>query len=236
MKPPQEFIDEYWQMRERMDWLRAGGIDGKDIGKAKLFVGYLLEFHEKWQPVIQDPELRRGLKAARAGFEALRAKLEAVYWAHLHEVIEARKEWFLAESIFQALVAVTVLRREMPEKLRPEFEKVLAEHSSGGIFDAEKEYRETEQDVTEAEAKFRKALAGLEVDWPERVDAALRTRLEALDGDKANGRRRLSPPKPQNWSKADSNPPETPKSLFSSHLPRNPDPLPVSSYRLPVPS
>jgi hypothetical protein len=183
MKPPQKFADEYWQMRERMDWLTAGGI-AEDIGKAKLFVGYVVEFYEKWQPVVKDPELSRGLKIARAGFEDLRVKLEKIYWAHLHEVIEARKEWLLAEGIFKALVAVTVLRREMPEKLRPEFEKILADHSPGG-FDAEKEYRETEQDVTEAEAKYRKALAGLEVDWPERVDAALRERLEKLDGNRA---------------------------------------------------
>src|ERR1035438_1123835 len=115
MKPPDEFSTEYWQMRERMDWLLAGGIDGEDIGKAKLFVGYLLEFYEKWQPVITDPELSRGLKIARTGFEGLRAKLEKIYWAHLHEVIEARKEWANAEAIFKAVVAVPVLRREMPD-------------------------------------------------------------------------------------------------------------------------
>jgi hypothetical protein len=183
MNPPQKFADEYWQMRERMDWLTAGGIT-EDIGKAKLFLGEFFEFHQKWQTQITDAKLSKGLKISHQAMDGLRVKLEKIYWAHLHEVITARKEWLLAEGIFKALVAVTVLRREMPEKLRPEFEKILADHSPGG-FDAEKEYRETEQDVTEAEAKYRKALTGLEVDWPERVDAALRERLEKLDGNGA---------------------------------------------------
>jgi hypothetical protein len=185
MKPPDEFIDEYWKMRERIDWLEASGITGEDIGKAKLFVGELLEFYEKWHPVIKDAELRAGLQAARGGMEDLRIKLEKIYWAHLHEVIEERKEWLFAEAIFKGVVAITVLRRQMPETLKAGFEQILLDHSPGG-FDAEKEYRETEKNVADAEAKFRKALAGLEVDWPERVDAALRGRLEKTDMTGAN--------------------------------------------------
>jgi hypothetical protein len=186
MNPPDEFIDEYWKMRERIDWLEASGITGEDIGKAKLFVGELLEFYEKWHPVIKDAELRAGLQAAHGGMEDLRIKLEKIYWAHLHEVIEERKEWLVTEAILKGLVAVSVLRKQMPEKLKDGFEQILRDHSMGGEFDMEKAFRETENDVADAEAKFRKALAGLEVDWPERVDAALRERLEKTDMAGAN--------------------------------------------------
>ena len=190
MMPPQEFADEYWQMRERLDWLMAGGIvggqDGKDLSKAKLFVAGLQEFYEKWQPVIQDPKLSRGLKTVRGRFEGLRVKLEKIYWAQLHEVIEARKGWASAEAIFKALVAITVLRKEMPEHLRAEFEKTIRDRETGASFDAETYYRLTEQNASVAEAKFRKELTGLAVDWPERVDAALRERLEQADMAGAN--------------------------------------------------
>ncbi|HEY0549184.1 MAG TPA: hypothetical protein VGF13_06245 [Verrucomicrobiae bacterium] len=46
-------------------------------------------------------------------------------------------------------------------------------------------YRDAEASAAGEEAKFRKALAGLEVDWPERVDAALRGRMEQLVGSGA---------------------------------------------------
>ncbi|MSU62564.1 MAG: hypothetical protein EXS31_09230 [Pedosphaera sp.] len=47
-------------------------------------------------------------------------------------------------------------------------------------------YQDAEAAAEEEEAKFRKALAGLEVDWPERVDAGIRERLQKLDGTGGN--------------------------------------------------
>ena len=186
MNPPDEFIEEYWKMRERMDWAEAGLGRGQDVAQAKLVVEDFREFYEKWHPVITDAELRAGLEAAREGMvNHLARGLEKIFLAHLHEVIEARKDWWTAEQLLKMSVNFISMMKHAPPQLRPELEKIHRDHMKKE-FEPSAHYQEAEADAAEEEAKFRKALAGLEVDWPERVDAAVRGRLEQLDGPGGN--------------------------------------------------
>jgi len=181
MKPPEQFFDEFEPIRERIRWAQAGLGTEKQIAQGKMMLDDFRDFFRKWRPQINGhPEACRLMDTLRGQMDKMERHLHQVFWAHLNEVIEARKEWIQIEAIFQAMVAVITLRKQMPEKLRDGFEKILRDYAKGE-FDAEKEYRDSEKDVTEAEAEFRKALAGLEVDWPERVDAGLRNRLEKLE-------------------------------------------------------
>lgn len=181
MKPPDQFIEEYWKMRERMDWAKAGLGRGQDVAQARLVVEDFREFYEKWHPVITDAEFREGMEAARAGMEKLNTGLEKVFLAHLHEVIEARKDWWTAEQLLKMSINFISMMKHAPPELRPELEKIHRDHMKKE-FEPTTYYQDAEAEAAGEEAKFRKALTGLEVDWPERVDAALRARLEQSDG------------------------------------------------------
>jgi hypothetical protein len=184
MKPPQEFFDEFEPIRERIRWAQAGLGTEKQVVQGKMMLEDFREFFGRWRPQIAGNEdACRLMDDLFQKMKTMERHLHQVFWAHLNEVIEARKEWLVAEASLKATIAITVLRKEMPEKLRDGFEKILSDHS----FDAEKAFREGEKEIAEAETKYRRGLAGLEIDWPERVDAALRERLEKVDMAGANG-------------------------------------------------
>ena len=186
MNPPPEFAEEYFQLRERMDWAESALGRGQDVAQTKLLFTQFEEYYQKWRSLIEaDPELRAGFDEALKGLEPLRRHLERIALFHLQEVIEARRDWCRSELIFQGVVATIGLRKEMPEHLKAEFEEVLRDRATGESFDSEKEFRDCEQRATEAQAKFRKALVEYEIDWPERVNVAVRERLEKLDGEGA---------------------------------------------------
>src|SRR5262245_36304998 len=102
MNPPNEFVEEYWRMRERMDWACAALGRGQDIAQAKTVVDEFRSFYRKWRPVIQVPELGKGLDDLREEMEKnLGRSLERLFLAHLHEVVEARKDWWMAEQLLK---------------------------------------------------------------------------------------------------------------------------------------
>lgn len=182
MTPPDEFIEEYWKLRERMGWANAGLGRGQDVAQGKLLLADFREFYAKWHPVINIPELRAGMEATHERIEkTLGVHLEQIFLAHLHEVIEARKDWWTSEQLLKMSPGFINLMKHSPEQLRPGLEKIHRDYMKKD-FVPETYYRDAEADAAGEEVKFRKALAGLEVDWPERVDAALRGRLEQLDG------------------------------------------------------
>jgi hypothetical protein len=109
-------------------------------------------------------------------------KMEAVFWSKLNLVISARAEWLAAEAFFRASVTVAAFLRDMPEEMRAKIKATSREPNIAVLLDGERAFREAEEMVNESEASFRKDLAALEVEWPERVDATLRQRLEKLDG------------------------------------------------------
>src|ERR1017187_2922013 len=169
MNPPQQFFDEFEPLHERIRWAQAGLETDRQIAQGKMMIEDFREFFDKWHPQIAGhAEACRLMDDLFQKMNTMERHLHQVFWAHLHEVIEVRKEWTSAEAIFKAVVAITVLRREMPEHLRAEFEETIRDPETGASFDAETHFRETEQAAVAAEAKFRKELTSLAVDWPER--------------------------------------------------------------------
>ena len=181
-RPPEAFIDEYWRMRDRLDWAESALGRGQDVAQAKTVLEEFRAFYQKWHLVITIPDLRQGMEAAHARMEkTLGRGLEKIFLAHLHEVIEARKDWWASEQLFKMSVNFIALMKHSPPEMRPELEKIHRECMKEE-FEPVKYYQDAEADAAEGEAKFRKAFAGLAVDWPERVDAAIKERLEKVDG------------------------------------------------------
>ena len=186
MDPPEGFVEEYWSMRERMDWAESALGRGQDLAQAKTVLEDFHNFYDRWRQFITDAEVCEGLDRAREHMEkTLGRKLDCIFLAHLEEVIEARKDWCVSELLFEATLNFIGLMKHVPPRMRSELEKIHRE-SMQCDFDAETDYREAEADAAESETLFRQALAGLEVDWPERMDAAMRARLEKLDVAGAN--------------------------------------------------
>jgi hypothetical protein len=120
MKPPDAFIEEYWEMRERMDWAAAGLGRGQNVAQAKLLVEDFRAFYQKWHPVIKVPELCAGLEAAREHIEKNLARgLEKVFLAHLLEVIEAREDWWTSEQLLQMSINFINMMKHAPPTITP---------------------------------------------------------------------------------------------------------------------
>jgi hypothetical protein len=191
MKPPEEFFEDLGRLTSHFDWtaMALGGNDDEDASKGKTMAAEFREFEQKWGTQLKKeedgPEFRNAMDTMRKCINELELKLEELRLKHLLKLIEARKEWMRADLFLKGTVAITVLRREMPERLRAEFEETIRDRETGESFNAEKHFRECEQRIVETEAGYRKALAGFDVDWPESADASLRARLEKLDAEDA---------------------------------------------------
>ena len=164
-----------------MEWAKSALGRDQDVAQGKTYLGEFREFYQKWHPVIDVPELREGMEVMHEHIErTLGLHMEQIFLAHLHEVIEARKDWWMAEGLLKMAVNFINLMKHAPPQLRPELEKIHRDYMKKE-FEPVTYYQDAEAAAVEEEANFRKALAGLEVDWPERVDAAMRERLEKLD-------------------------------------------------------
>lgn len=182
MNAPAGFAEEFETIRQRVEWGQATLGSDNHLAHDKIFIEEFRAFYRKWQPRLHDPELRRLLETMHRNIETdFAPKLEAVFWSKLNLVIAAREEWRGAEVLFRASVTVATFLQKMPDDMRAKIVAASREPEIAALLDGERAYREAEEMVNESEAGFRKDLAELEVDWPERVDAALRQRLEQLD-------------------------------------------------------
>lgn len=185
MKPPDQFFEDYDRLRARFEWAQAGLGKGDDIAQGKLVAVAFRDFYEKWHLKIQDADLRRRIEAVRRAMKMLQRHLDGIYLEHLQEVIQARKDWWVSEQLFKRSVQLIKLMEQVVPPVRTKLAEAYYD-KVGKEFEPATEYRQAEADADNSERKFRTALSQLQADWPERINAAVRARLEQLDGEGAN--------------------------------------------------
>src|SRR5437867_4319587 len=117
MNLPDGFADEYWQMRERYDWAANLG-SSIDVHQAKLAVEDTRAFLDRWLGKIGDPEIEAGLEAFSAAVTRIARALDQKFLEALRAVVEARKDWVVAELIFKAMRDVIKIRELCPPQLK----------------------------------------------------------------------------------------------------------------------
>ena len=179
--PPDEFWEDYVKVRTHFEWaeisMRGGDVD---IPQAKLVVEKFGAFLRQWQSRIKDAEIAEVLTRLVAWQENLALCIERTWFEQLQQALEARRDWRVSELLFKASINYAALIKECPPHLLPELKRIYSD-SMGKEYDPAEDFRDADASAEESEAKFRKELAKLECDWPERVDAALRERLGKVD-------------------------------------------------------
>lgn len=183
MNAPEGFAEEFEQIRQGVEWGLATLGSDNHLAQDKIFVAGFRAFYRKWRLLI-DPELRAPLEILHRKLEAdFAPKMEALYWTSLNLVLAARATWLVSEELFRATIPVAVYLRDLPGETRAKMIAASANPAgTSALLSGERAYREAEETVIEAETVLRKDLAHLEADWPERVDAAFRERLDKADG------------------------------------------------------
>src|SRR5437867_474313 len=113
MNLPDGFAEEYDVMRERFRWARLRGSD-LDVPAAKLAVEDIDLFLQRWRGKVGIPEVEAGLTAVAAWVEEMHGRFDLIFFSHLSEVVEARREWLIAEGIFKGEQAFIALMKEAP--------------------------------------------------------------------------------------------------------------------------
>jgi len=179
-KPPKGMPEDYARMRTHFAWAIQSMATGHvDIAQAKLVVGEWNEFVAKWLPQIKEAEVVAGIKKIDEVVKKMHQTLDRVHLEHLAKVVAARRDWFLSELLFKLGIAYANIVKDCPPKLLPGLLKIYRD-STGEEYEPTKDYRQSEAAAEQAEADFRRELARLECDWPERTSAAVSQRLVNL--------------------------------------------------------
>lgn len=177
---PPEFQDAFEALQERLGWADRALEDGPQVAQAKALREYCLEFLERWRPRIQTREMQVFFDQLEAALvRKLTRVIEIQYLQELQAVILSRMQWSGEERQFRLGLAILKTRRQIPPELRGSIDEELR-GPDDQAFDPVGAYRRAEARLDAAETAFRRALAALAGDWPEKVDANLRARLEGL--------------------------------------------------------
>lgn len=173
--PPPEFPEEYEAFRSRLDWAGEGYFRDHDVVQAQLCYAEMQDFLVRWQGKTGHPELEEGLAACAPIVAALKKALRASYLEALADLVEKRHSVLLSPILFEGDLKILALHKQMPEHLRPEFERTVLGHD--GVFDPEAFFRQAETDTEASETAYQQALAAMEITWPDHFTGADRTRL-----------------------------------------------------------
>lgn len=156
--------------------------DRVDIVQARYLVDDFHELQARWNDRVGKAAQRRLTEVGRA-MEFVRRRLELVFRRQLCGVLNARAKWGTAELEIERLKAFIGFVKTAPEPLHSQLLADFRKDNNGCEFDPVAVFREAVKGGDEAEHDFRKALTCLDIDWPGRVDSALRQRLHEADAD-----------------------------------------------------
>jgi hypothetical protein len=172
---PGKWMEEYVASKERCEWA-ARGLQDNDVVQAKLTLDDLRGFVERWHQYLGDELLEKALEDVCENALELESQLETRYRSALRQLIQRRLLLLAEQRAFRNAVAYLKMIRITPGYMRRELKKMLGQYEAGE-FDPERFYRASEQRLDEREDEFKHALAGFQLDWPERLTDELRHRL-----------------------------------------------------------
>jgi hypothetical protein len=174
-RPPEGFISDHAAFAERMEWAELS-MDEEDFAHVELVYSQMQEFLDRWQGKVGVAELEEILARLRPAVDKIGQALEVKYLEALRDLLEQRHTVLIAPSIFEAGVAMLGFMKHAPESLRPGLETIFRD-SMGYDFDAERYYRENENDMEDYTAEYNQAFAKMELAWPDHFTDETRARL-----------------------------------------------------------
>ena len=128
----------------------------------------------------------KALALFQSQLASLESHLEKFYYASLLELLEKWRHRLIQETLLQGEVIVHELVKNMPSEALAEELKDIVTHGAPETYDPEQMYRSGESSADVAAEAYRVELAEFKASWPERVNAALLTRLENLTIEDVN--------------------------------------------------
>lgn len=174
-----ELMQEYTALRERWKSIQRG-VQIHDVSQLKLSLKVARDFLDRWQSKSNELAIERTLSELREKNRRVTAVLESWFLEALHRVIDKRVGWLIAEHRFRFAVEYIHAVQNAPWVLEAPL-RVFFFDEFGYEFRAEGLYRQSEAAADRCERGYKKAFSALAVDWPERVNAELRSRLSTTD-------------------------------------------------------
>ncbi len=179
MKIPQAFHREFTRWRGTFaDARKRATAEGGDVFDLRPSIGEFRRLYERWHPrLLRFPHALRALENMES---VLSGTLERAFTLQLLDVVRA----CLALRAAEVCVAATM---ETLDAMQGATEEELIEHrrqqreALGEEIDADRDLAKAEEDVYEGEQLMADRLSVLAAAWPDRVNAALRERLDRLD-------------------------------------------------------
>lgn len=175
MIAPGKWIEEYLASKERCEWA-ARGLQDNDVVQAKLTLDDLRGFVQRWHQYPDDELLEKALEDVCENALEIESQLESRYRSALRHLIQGRLLLLTEQHAFRNAVAYLKMIRITPEFMQSKLKEVLREYQADQ-FDSERFYRASEQRLDERENDFKHALAGFQLDWPEKLTDEVRHRL-----------------------------------------------------------
>ncbi len=174
-----ELITEYMALRERWKSVQRG-MQIRDVPRLKLSLKVTREFLDRWQGKSGELAIERTLSELREKNRRITGVLESWFLEALHRVIDKRVRWLITEHRFRFAVEYISVIQNAPCALQPQLRSLFFDEF-GYEFRAERLYGELEAAADRCERDYKKAFSSLKKEWPERVNADLRSRLAAKD-------------------------------------------------------
>lgn len=178
----EDFADALCHFAEMLRWFTLPGGEGgsASIDKARMT---LAEWDEKLVPSLPDisADLRARIESDIAPrMECLRAKHRMLFCSILHEALEIRIPWVMADQLTVLPAKLGAIKTQgSPEVVG--FVAMAARELLGCDLDPSHMFREIERRCEEGEAKWKKVRAELHCDWAEEFTPDLEARIMGTD-------------------------------------------------------
>ncbi len=170
--------------KERCEWA-ARGLQDNDVTQAKITLDDLRGFVERWHQYPGDELLEKALEDVCENALEIESQLESCYRSALRHLIERRLLLLREQRAFREALSFLKTIKINPEYMPADLKEMFCAYQDEE-FDAEQFYRASERELDEAEAEFKNAMTGFELDWPERISDEMRHRLSDWNSELLN--------------------------------------------------